>query len=161
MAVKCLNCKGQASLKKFTFQYRNFKFSVLPRTKLYCKECRIREIKNSFDQLSKRSSNFVQLSKNGEVKVDWEFFLELKKMKDDSHSIDMLKILTYLGIMSDCYIKDGIIILGCDMVLNPHKFPFMRVQDAKEYAKLEFANAHYDWYIIKLDQVLWGYKILS
>lgn len=159
MSNKCLTCKKQSDGKKFTFKYKGFEFSVEPRDRILCRSCRIKSIKRTFDELSGRNSKFITMSKRGEIAVDWEFFLELKGMKDDSHATEMLTVLTHLGIMSDCYKKGAIMILGYNMVLNPQKFLFMRMEDAKQYAKLEFGQAQYDWYLVQINQVVKAYEI--
>lgn len=161
MSTKCLTCGAKADGKKFEFKHKGFEFSVAPRDRISCENCRIKEIMSSFDQLSLKNPKFIQLSKNGKIKVDWKFFLKLFKMKNKFYDEDvaMLGILTYLGIMTDIMEKGAIMILGYNTILNPHKWLFMRMEDAKEYAKLEFGNAQYDWYLVEINQLVKGCQI--
>ncbi len=152
MADKCIYCKKKkaAEPKTVSFEYGGFKFFSF-KDGSTCEECEKKEVIRRFNEFGRK---FISL-KDGKVKVNWKFFNEAHRHESDNH---LIRILQDMGIFS--YKSEGNWELVSPGVcwLGPVKsggvLYFTREEDIVEFARLNYARAHYSCSIRQIGKVI-------
>lgn len=151
----CKVCRKKKTSGKFryiSFIHGGLKFKTL-KNKDVCHTC---AVKDEIERFEKYGKDLVELL-FGKIHVDCELYIKPYRETDsvwDEHS-KLTLILLSLGIL--CWSPKGnwaiITLNGTNMLNESPDIYFTRKEDAIEVAKLAFSNAHFDWYIQKVDEL--------
>ena len=151
MSNLCFNCKKRerTPFGKIEFQYKHLNFKMI-KDGMSCQMC----VEKEYINLLKAHPNLF-VHKFGKIlKIDWQLFCQEYKR---GRKVDVLKIFTSLGILSEVPEGNWEIFSDASLLINPILFAtslcFTNFYDAVNYAKEEFSETVYTWQIRRVVNV--------